>query len=65
MYIRGDHQIFEETIFAKVSLTLLIFNKARAQRGAKRFWTPGESIVLASFVARDNLIGGSEQAHRA
>ena len=37
MYIRGDHQIFEEMIFAKVGLTLLILNKVRAQRGANDF----------------------------
>jgi len=35
MYIRGgDHRIFEKMSFAKVSLTLLILNKVRAQRGA-------------------------------
>jgi len=58
------HHIFEKIIFAKVGLTLLIFNKVRAQRGANDL-DAGKNHRLGEFVARDNLIGGREQAHRA
>ena len=37
MYICATYQIFEKTIFARVSLTVLILNKVRAQRGANDF----------------------------
>ena len=40
MYICATYPIFEKMIFAKVSLTLLILNKVRAQRGA----TAGSSV---------------------
>ena len=63
MYICATYQIFEEIIFAKVGLTLLILNKVRAQRGANDFGRGGKTSAI--FIARDNLIGGNKQAHRA
>ena len=58
MYIRGDYQIFEKMIFAKVGLTLLILNKVRAQRGANDFGRGEKALSRRVFLARDNLIGG-------
>ena len=45
MYIRGTYQIFEKMIFAKVSLTLMILKKVRAQR----------AFVLRSAVEKNRL----------
>ena len=50
MYIRGTYQIFEKMIFAKViSLTLLILNKVRAQRGANDFGRGKKKQTLGEF----------------
>ena len=68
MYICATYQIFEKIIFARVSLTLLILNKVRAQRRANDFGRGGKALsrrVLYLKGARDNLIGGNEQARRA
>ena len=67
MHICATYQIFEKLIFAKVGLTLLILNKVRAQRGANDFGRGKKALSrrVLYFIARDNLIGGNEQAHRA
>ena len=44
MYICATYQIFEKMIFAKVSLTRLILNKVRAQRGANDFGRGGKAL---------------------
>ena len=67
MYIRGDHRIFEKMIFAKVKLNTFDFIKLFAERKLRlslRFSTSGKIIVSASFIARDNLSSGREQAQR-
>ena len=65
MNICATYQIFEEMIFAKVSFTLLILNEVRAQRRTNDSRRRKKSKLSASFIARDNRVGGNEQARRA